>query len=139
VESDEPAWEAAIVEQTSNLSPTTFSVLLKKLVSAPESFSLSDMRSAFNHLAAPDGTCSSQAGAFLTALRLTGKGSDPEAFAICAEVMRSHAVPIRLKEREDGPICDIVGTGGDGHDTFNVSTTAGIVAAGAGCRVYKVV
>lgn len=39
---------------------------------------------------------------------------------------------------EMGPICDIVGTGGDGQNTFNVSTTAGIVAAGAGLRVYKV-
>ena len=33
---------------------------------------------------------------------------------------------------------DIVGTGGDGYNLFNVSTTAAIVAAGAGARVIKV-
>ncbi|MBW0538769.1 hypothetical protein O181_078484 [Austropuccinia psidii MF-1] len=35
------------------------------------------------------------------------------------------------------PICDIVGTGGDGFNTFNVSTTVAIVAAGAGVKVCK--
>ncbi len=34
--------------------------------------------------------------------------------------------------------CDIVGTGGDGFNTFNVSTASGIIAAGAGCKVAKV-
>lgn len=62
--------------------------------------------------------------------------------------MREYSIKINLDDsghasgsggqKKRGPICDIVGTGGDGHNTFNVSTTAGIVAAGAGCRVYKV-
>jgi len=53
--------------------------------------------------------------------------------------MREHALSLEIEEGEGfGPVCDIVGTGGDGHNTFNVSTTAGIVASGAGARVFKV-
>jgi anthranilate phosphoribosyltransferase len=55
--------------------------------------------------------------------------------ASAASLMRELAVPLVL---DDGEWVDIVGTGGDGKDTFNVSTTAAIVAAGAGCRVAKV-
>jgi len=53
--------------------------------------------------------------------------------------MREHALKLEIEQGEGlGPVCDIVGTGGDGHNTFNVSTTAGIVASGAGARVFKV-
>lgn len=63
----------------------------------------------------------------------------PEIVATCAGVMREHALSLEIDEGEGfGPVCDIVGTGGDGHNTFNVSTTAGIVASGAGARVFKV-
>ncbi|BGP09801.1 Anthranilate phosphoribosyltransferase [Rhodotorula toruloides] len=118
-------------------TPESFAVLLKKLVLHPSTFTLDDTRSAFNHLAEPYGAHPSQIGAFLSALRLTGKDGEPAIVAECAKVMQQHALPVDVGDYGDGPICDIVGTGGDGHNTFNVSTTAAIVAAGAGLRVYK--
>ncbi|ORZ19788.1 anthranilate phosphoribosyltransferase [Absidia repens] len=81
----------------------------------------------------------SQISAFLVALRLQEKDSDPAIVAACANAMRSHArlIPYERYEHIEGSVVDIVGTGGDGHDTYNVSTTASIVAAGAGAKVAK--
>ena len=74
----------------------------------------------------------SQIGAFITALRLTGE--TPEVIAGCAEVMRANATPIQC---DDPNAVDIVGTGGDGAHTFNISTTSAFVIAGAGVTVAK--
>ena len=71
-----------------------------------------------------------QIGAFLTALRI--RGETPEVIAACLEVTQRHAEPVPAED-----VIDIVGTGGDGMDTFNVSTAAAIVVAGAGLRVAK--
>lgn len=71
-----------------------------------------------------------QVGAFLAALRV--RGETAEVVASCAKVMQAHAEPVHA------PGCiDICGTGGDGIDTFNVSTAAGFVVAAAGGRVAK--
>ncbi|NJM05194.1 anthranilate phosphoribosyltransferase [Candidatus Gracilibacteria bacterium] len=72
-----------------------------------------------------------QISAFLTALRLKGE-SDAE-IAGMAEVMRQKATPVYF----DGPLLDTCGTGGDGAQTFNISTTAAFIAAGAGLTVAK--
>ncbi len=72
-----------------------------------------------------------QVGAFLTALHLKGE-SDAE-IAGMAEVMRQKATPVYV----DGPVADTCGTGGDGAHTFNISTAAAFVAAGAGLTVAK--
>jgi anthranilate phosphoribosyltransferase len=53
--------------------------------------------------------------------------------AACAQVLRDHSLKCPVEN-----VTDIVGTGGDGHDTFNVSTAAAIVAAACGLRVAKV-
>jgi anthranilate phosphoribosyltransferase len=73
-----------------------------------------------------------QLGAFLVALRL--KGETAEEIAGMARVMRAKALRVPF----DGtPLLDTCGTGGDGMGTFNVSTAAAFVAAGAGAVVAK--
>ncbi len=72
-----------------------------------------------------------QFGAFVTALRV--KGETVEEIAGMARVMRDKALRVKV----DGPLLDTCGTGGDASGTFNVSTAAAFVAAGAGARVAK--
>ena len=73
-----------------------------------------------------------QIGAFLVALR--DKGETAEEIAGCAEAMREHVLPVHPSRKD---VVDLVGTGGDGARTFNISTTAAIVAAAAGGAVAK--
>jgi anthranilate phosphoribosyltransferase len=72
-----------------------------------------------------------QTGAFLIALRAKGE-TVPELVGL-ARTMRSLATPV---DTERGDLVDTAGTGG-GPTTFNVSTTAALVAAAAGCAVAK--
>ena len=73
-----------------------------------------------------------QIGGFLVALRAKGETADE--IAGCAEAMRAHVLPVRSARAD---LVDVVGTGGDGARTFNISTTAAIVAAAAGAAVAK--
>lgn len=74
-----------------------------------------------------------QVGAFLTALRL--RGENAEVVAQAATVMRKHM--LRVPHGLTGAVLDTCGTGGDGANTFNISTTAAFVASGAGAVVAK--
>ena len=76
---------------------------------------------------------SAQIGAFLIALRM--KGESVSEIAGCARAMRRSAVPVRPQRAET--LVDTCGTGGDGAGTFNISTTAAFVVAGAGQPVAK--
>jgi anthranilate phosphoribosyltransferase len=73
-----------------------------------------------------------QIGAILTALRM--KGESVEEIAGFAEVMAEKAAKITARAN---PVVDTCGTGGDGACTFNISTTAAFVVAGAGVAVAK--
>ncbi len=74
-----------------------------------------------------------QIGAFLTALRM--KGESVGEITGCARAMRRSAVPVRPQRTQT--LVDTCGTGGDGAGTFNISTTAAFVVAGAGQPVAK--
>ena len=73
-----------------------------------------------------------QIGAFIATLRM--KGEVVEEVAGGAESMRRHAVSIDV---EGLHVVDTCGTGGDACNTFNISTTAAFVTAGAGVPVAK--
>ena len=72
-----------------------------------------------------------QIAAFLIALRT--KGETVQEIAGLAQAMRALATPVRTQRTD---LVDTAGTGG-GRPTFNVSTTAALIAAGAGCALAK--
>lgn len=93
------------------------------------------------------GECTAaQIGAFITALRM--KGETIEEITGAARVMRERVTPIRVGkgvvdiDRDDinidrETILDVVGTGGDGTNTFNISTTVAFVVSACGVKVAK--
>lgn len=119
-------------------TPDSFKILLGKLVKTPEYFTSEDLKLALHHLFIPDAALPAQIGAFLTALHIERVERRPESLAAAAQVLRARALTAAIEDGETDFVVDIVGTGGDGHNTFNVSTTAAVVAAGAGARVIKV-
>lgn len=103
---------------------------LEKVISGAD-LSAREMSDALELMASgtvPD----AQSGALLTALRM--KGESLSELLGAARLLRRKAVLIDCGGRES---IDIVGTGGDGGISFNISTTAALVAAGAGACVAK--
>ena len=74
-------------------------------------------------------------GAFLAALRV--ERCTPAILSACARALRDHAVAVPPLPAALGESVDIVGTGGDGADSFNVSTAAAYVVAACGLTVMK--
>ena len=120
------------------MASQTFRQLLNKLVQTPEDFTPDDLKESLEHLFIPDALHPTQIGAFLTALHIHRVDRRSESMVAAASVLRARALKVAVQDTETDFVVDIVGTGGDGHNLFNVSTAAGIVAAGAGARVLKV-
>jgi anthranilate phosphoribosyltransferase len=72
-----------------------------------------------------------QFAAFVTALRIKGEAVDE--IAGLASIMQAKATPVQVTS----PVVDTCGTGGDGFCSFNISTTAAFIVAGAGLKVAK--
>jgi anthranilate phosphoribosyltransferase len=77
-------------------------------------------------------TTPAQIGGFLIGLRM--KGETVEEIAGAAQIMRELVTPVSVSAQY---LVDIVGTGGDGMKTFNISTTSALVVAAAGGKVAK--
>ena len=119
-------------------------MLIAKVVRG-EDLTEDEMAAAMDEIMTGNAT-EAQIGAFITAMRLKGETVDEITGA--ARTMRAKATKININNHavnidrdeiniEDETILDIVGTGGDGTRTFNVSTTTAFVAAGGGIKVAK--
>ena len=99
-------------------------------IAATRPLTRTEAEAAFNLLFEGQAT-PAQTGGFLMALRTRGETVDE--YAAAASVMRAKCVKVRAPEGA----MDIVGTGGDGKGTLNISTATAFVVAGAGVPVAK--
>jgi anthranilate phosphoribosyltransferase len=103
-----------------------------KLVTAGKNLTVTESSDVFNAIMEGLAT-DAQIAAFIVALRM--KGETPEEITGAAYVMRDKATHVFGSTRQN--LIDTCGTGGDGSNTFNISTAAALVAAGAGAKVAK--
>ena len=106
-----------------------FKPLIAK-VAAGTPLTRSEAREAFDVMMSGDAT-PSQIGGFLMALRVRGETVDEITGAV--EIMREKMLPVSAP----ADAIDIVGTGGDASGSYNISTCAAFIAAGAGLKVAK--
>ncbi|KAE8375133.1 glycosyl transferase [Aspergillus bertholletiae] len=121
----------------------SISPLLQRLAYPSEKLPVDavDIASAFA-LIFEDRLSAIQTAALLTLLHSTGRDRDAEVIARCSHRMREAATQvdrptlkkaIQAHDKKEGTykggLCDIVGTGGDSHSTFNISTTSSIIAS----------
>ena len=100
-------------------------------LAAKESLTREEMHASLDALLRPDAS-PALAAAWLLGLRM--KGETPDEIAAAVDALRSRAEIVRVA---DPDALDTCGTGGDGASTFNISTTAAFVVAGAGATVAK--
>ena len=107
----------------------TMQDFIQKLIDG-NNLTFEESKIAMNHIMEGSST-EAQFGAFVTSLRI--KGETVDEVAGMASVMREKS----LKVNVDGILLDTCGTGGDGKNTFNISTGAAFVVAGSGVKVAK--
>lgn len=121
--------------------------LLKLLSTSRDSVTPSQITTAITHIF-HDALTPAQTSSLLTALHFTSLDQHPPIIAAAATAMRAAGTPLlpmppsvhgmhSSPNSYGGGLVDIVGTGGDGHNTFNVSTTSAILASGCGLRICK--
>ncbi|PHH88537.1 hypothetical protein CDD83_7417 [Cordyceps sp. RAO-2017] len=123
------------------LPPVDIKPLLTKLWPVNSDVDPGEIAEAISHFFTNQVT-EAQTASLLMALHFTGMDLRADVLARCAHAMMHAAAPIPLDElgavlegrarREGdyrGGLCDIVGTGGDSHNTFNISTTSSIIAS----------
>jgi anthranilate phosphoribosyltransferase len=103
-----------------------------KTVIERQNLSYEQMSEVMNSIMTGDATPSQIAG-FMVGLRM--KGETVDEISAAAQVMRNLATPVKLADQKY--LVDIVGTGGDGTHTFNISTTSAVVVAATGGKVAK--
>jgi anthranilate phosphoribosyltransferase len=113
------------------MAEISFKQALQTLIEGRD-FSYEEMLSVMGQVMAGELT-SAQIAGLLMALRI--KGETVDEIAAAAEVMRSLATKVNIKNTAH--LVDTCGTGGDGIQTFNVSTAGAFVAAAAGASVAK--
>src|SRR5579883_2895692 len=125
----------SVVSRSHAKLTSKLSMLLPYLhrVSSGEHLSPEDARAAMLAILEGEST-TAQIAAFLVALRM--KGEQPQELLGFARAMREKSARVHVDLNSE-PLLDTCGTGGDGSGTFNISTIAALVVAGAGVRVAK--
>lgn len=141
-----------------NTAMLTMKDHLKILIDSPEKFAPQHTSNCIKFILLKESTAA-QTGAFITALRMSGKDNDPQHINAILNVVTSHTIPVAITGQENGldqveqieigidrniescdafnDYIDLVGTGGDGLNTFNVSTCASILLSAVGLKVTK--
>jgi len=113
------------VKMSSSLKP-----YLETLIAGDRHLTSEETKAAFGAIL--KGADAVQVGSFLTLLR--ARGENPDEIAGAVEAMNEACNSVDLEGRK---LLDIVGTGGDGADTINISTASVVLAAACGCVVAK--
>lgn len=113
--------------------PLTYSTALQRLIEKSD-LTYDETAALFGQLMRGELTPAQIAG---VAVALRSKGEAVDEVAAAASVMRELVTPVQLDASTTSRLVDLCGTGGDGAHTFNISTAAMFVAAGAGAVVAK--